>query len=121
MIWVAYSGLLAAAVAALYRLVVGPSLPDRVIALDLLLISLMSGIAIDAGVSGDTTFLKLLVAIAIIAFTATVASTAFIEREADRAGAVRGARRPTEPAGTHGDADAAVVAASTETDSEEAR
>ena len=131
MIWVAYAGLLASAVAALYRLVVGPSLPDRVIALDLLLISLMSGIAIDAGVSGDTTFLKLLVAIAIIAFTATVASTAFIEREADRAGAVRGAarrrrRRAAEPAGTpdaEADtaADAAVVTASAETDSEEAR
>ncbi len=82
--YVAYAGLLLAAIAALYRLVVGPSLADRIIALDLLLISLMSAIAIDAGVNGDSTWLKLLVVIAIIGFTATVASTAFIEREADR-------------------------------------
>lgn len=84
MIWVAYSGLAVAAVAALWRLVRGPSLADRVIALDLLLISLMSGIAVDAGVREDPTLLKLLVVIAIIGFTATVAATAFIEREAER-------------------------------------
>lgn len=88
MIWLAYVGLLVAAVAALSRLILGPSLADRVIALDLLLISLMSAIAIDAGVTGDTTWLNLLVVIAIIGFTATVASTAFMEREAERAAAI---------------------------------
>lgn len=84
MIWVAQIGLLVAAAAALWRLVVGPTLADRVIALDLLLISLMTGIAIDAGVRGDSSILILLVVIAIIGFTATVAATSFIEREAER-------------------------------------
>lgn len=99
MIWVAYSGLAVAAAAALYRLVVGPTLADRIIALDLLLISLMCGIAVEAGVSGDTSWLKLLVVIAIIGFTATVASTAFIERQADRERAAgRLPRTRTSPA-----------------------
>ncbi len=84
MIWVAYAGLFVAAVAALFRLVVGPTLADRVISLDLLLIALMSAIAIDAGNRGDATWLNLLVVIAIIGFTATVASTAFLERQAER-------------------------------------
>ena len=89
MIWIAYAGLFIAGVAALYRLVAGPTLADRVISLDLLLISLMSGIAIDAGVRGDPTWLNLLVVIAIIGFTATVASTALLERQAERGGEER--------------------------------
>ena len=83
MIWVAFGGLLTAAAAGLYRLVRGPTLADRVIALDLMLIALMAGIAIDAGVRSDPTWLNLLVVIAIIGFTATVASTAFMERQAE--------------------------------------
>lgn len=84
MILIAFLALLAAAAAALGRLIVGPTLADRVIALDLLLISLMTGIAVDAGSRSDPSNLKLLVVIAIIGFTATVSATAFIEREAER-------------------------------------
>ncbi len=40
---IAYLGLLVGAAAAVYRLVVGPTLADRVIALDLLLVALMTG------------------------------------------------------------------------------
>lgn len=80
----AFAGLALAGVCALVRLLVGPTLADRIIALDLALISLMSGIAIDAADRGDTTWLNLLVVIAIVGFTATVATTRFIERDAER-------------------------------------
>ena len=80
----AFAGLAVAAVCALVRLLVGPTLADRIIALDLALICLMSGIAIDAADRGDTTWLNLLVVIAIVGFTATVATTRFIERDAER-------------------------------------
>ncbi len=48
---IAYLGLLVGAAAAVYRLVVGPTLADRVIALDLLLVALMTGIVVDAAQS----------------------------------------------------------------------
>jgi len=76
----AYLGLLIAAAAAVYRLVVGPTLADRVIALDLLLVALMTGIVVDAANRDSTTWLNLLVVIAIIGFTATVAVSRFMEQ-----------------------------------------
>lgn len=97
MILVAFLALLAAAAAALGRLIVGPTLADRVIALDLLLITLMTGIAVDAGNRSDPSNLKLLVVIAIIGFTATVSATAFIEREAERAASAVDSSRNPEP------------------------
>lgn len=64
-----------------YRLLNGPTLADRVMALDLLLIALMGAIAADAARRNDTTYLVLLVVIAIIGFTATVAASKFIEHQ----------------------------------------
>ncbi|MCP3851894.1 MAG: K+/H+ antiporter subunit F, partial [Gammaproteobacteria bacterium] len=55
-----------------YRLLVGPGLADRVMALDVTLISLMGAITIDAARREDATYLILIVVIAIIGFTATV-------------------------------------------------
>jgi multicomponent Na+:H+ antiporter subunit F len=77
---IAYLGLLVGAAAAIYRLVVGPTLADRVIALDLLLVALMTGIVVDAANRDSTTWLNLLVVIAIIGFTATVAVSRFMEQ-----------------------------------------
>lgn len=66
------------------RLFRGPDLADRVIALDVVLISLMGAIAVDAADSGSAAYLDLLVVIAIIGFTATVAASRFIEHERAR-------------------------------------
>jgi len=77
---VLYTALVFAAGAAIYRLASGPSLADRIIALDLLLVSLMTGIVVDATHRDDQTLLNLLVVIAIIGFTATVAVSRFMER-----------------------------------------
>lgn len=62
------------------RLFRGPSIADRVIALDVVLVTLMGGIAIQAADEKTTLPLPTLVAIAAVAFTATVAITRYIER-----------------------------------------
>lgn len=82
----AYGGLALAALAAVWRLLIGPSLADRIIALDLGLIALMAAVAIDGAQRGDATWLNLLIVIAIIGFTATVATTRFIEHGGLRRG-----------------------------------
>ncbi|MFT4659736.1 MAG: multicomponent Na+:H+ antiporter subunit F [Candidatus Aldehydirespiratoraceae bacterium] len=79
-IFVAYAGLVLGAAAAIYRLLIGPSIADRIIALDLLLVTLMTGIVVDAVDRDDQSLLNLLVVIAIIGFTATVAVARFMER-----------------------------------------
>jgi multicomponent Na+:H+ antiporter subunit F len=61
------------------RLVRGPSLADRVISLDAALVALMGAIGIRVAETGDTIYIGVLVVIAIVAFTATVALSRFIE------------------------------------------
>lgn len=65
-----------------YRLLVGPSLGDRIIALDVTLMSLMGAVTVDAAKRSDTSNLILLVVLAIVGFTATVAASRFLEHEA---------------------------------------
>lgn len=61
------------------RLVIGPSLADRVISLDAALVALMGAIGTRVAETGDTLYIGVLVVIAIVAFTATVALSRFIE------------------------------------------
>ncbi|MGI9615175.1 MAG: monovalent cation/H+ antiporter complex subunit F [Acidimicrobiales bacterium] len=70
-----------AALCATYRLLRGPELPDRVAALDVALVSFMGAIAVDGARRDDTTFFILLVVIAIVGFTATVATSRFVEQQ----------------------------------------
>ncbi len=76
----AFALLVLAAGCALYRVAKGPSLADRVAALDVVLVTLMSGLALNAAATGDTSALVVTIVVAIVAFTATVAATRFIER-----------------------------------------
>ena len=77
---IAITLLLAAAALAMVRVVRGPALSDRVIALDVVLVALMTSVVVDAAASGSTESLDLLVVIAIVGFTTTVAVSRFIER-----------------------------------------
>jgi multisubunit Na+/H+ antiporter MnhF subunit len=77
----AISAFIVAAVFASIRLLRGPSLADRVIALDVLLMSLIGGIAVHAADTASTIYLDLLVVIAIVGFTTTVAASRYIEHE----------------------------------------
>ena len=68
------------------RLLRGPGLADRVMALDVTLMSLMSLIALDAARRDDATFIIVAVVLAIIGFTATAAASRFIEGESGSSG-----------------------------------
>jgi multicomponent Na+:H+ antiporter subunit F len=77
---ICYAGLGVAAAACLYRLVAGPSVPDRVVALDTLLYIVVIGIAVAAATTGDGSFLGVLVAAALLAFVGTSTVARFVER-----------------------------------------
>lgn len=68
-----------AALGGVIRLVRGPSLPDRVVALDVLLMALMGAIAVIAIERDSVVLLNLPVVIALVGFTATVAAARFVE------------------------------------------
>lgn len=71
----------AAAAIASIRLLIAPDLADRIIALDVTLISFMGAIASHAAHTNSTDYLILLVVLAIIGFTATVSAARFLQHE----------------------------------------
>ena len=81
---VALAGLALAAVLALVRLVLGPSVPDRVVALDNLLLVVVAGVAVVAADTGRTEFLGVLVAVSLLGFVGTVTVGRFVERRGAR-------------------------------------
>jgi len=63
-----------------FRLVLGPSLPDRVVALDMVTLLAVAFSGLFAISSGKAAFLDVAIALALIAFLATVALARFVER-----------------------------------------
>ena len=72
----------AAFVIALWRLLRGPSLPDRVLALDTAYVLAMAGLLLHGLLSGSTVLFEAALVIALLGFVATVAFARFIEGEA---------------------------------------
>jgi multicomponent Na+:H+ antiporter subunit F len=64
----------------LFRLVRGPSLADRVVALDGLVVTIVSAIVIDAALRRSTAFLDVAVVVAFVGFVGTAAAARFIEQ-----------------------------------------
>ncbi|HEX6418306.1 MAG TPA: monovalent cation/H+ antiporter complex subunit F [Acidimicrobiales bacterium] len=64
----------------LVRVLVGPSVVDRVIALDALLIVVASGLAVNAASTGRTTFVDAAVVVGLLGFVGTGVAARFIER-----------------------------------------
>jgi multicomponent Na+:H+ antiporter subunit F len=81
---VAFVALGVAALCFAYRLIVGPRLSDRVIGLDGLIIVGVSGVALRAMVTGNGSFLPVLVVVTLVGFVSTAASARFIEGRVDR-------------------------------------
>jgi len=77
---VCLAGLSLAAGLCVVRLVRGPSVPDRIVALDALLLVVVSGIAVGAAATGDGSYLAVLVAVALLGFVGTVTVARFVER-----------------------------------------
>jgi multicomponent Na+:H+ antiporter subunit F len=78
---VALTVLAISAVLAFLRLAKGPSLPDRVIAIDLIGVLLVCLLVVMAGSTAEQAFLDVAMVIALISFVGTVAYARYIERE----------------------------------------
>ncbi len=78
----AAAGFMAAGICAVYRILRGPSLADRVIALEVALVSLAGGIVIDATNRNSHTLLAIITVIALVGLAGTFAASRFLERDA---------------------------------------
>lgn len=74
----------AAAGLALLRLAIGPTLADRVVALDMMTVAIVSFCGLAAIRSGDRAFLDVALVLALVGFLATVALARFAERQVMR-------------------------------------
>lgn len=77
---IAFTGLAFSALLCLSRVVRGPSIADRIVALDTMLIVTVSGVAVFAIVTGSGLFLDVLVVAALIGFLGTVTVARYMER-----------------------------------------
>lgn len=77
---IAFAILLAAVALAFVRLVRGPSLPDRVVALDLMSTLAVGIIAVYAIATDQPVFLDVAIVLALIAFLGTVAFARYVEK-----------------------------------------
>lgn len=69
-----------AIILALYRIVRGPSMPDRVVALDMIGVNLISGVAVFSVVLNTHAFMEVILIVGILAFISTLALARFVER-----------------------------------------
>ena len=74
----AYLLLGAGALLALVRLALGPSLLDRVVATDVLLVIISAGLAVYAALARDPTVVPVLVVVALLAFVGSVSVARYI-------------------------------------------
>ena len=81
---VCFTLLAVGAVACLARLVAGPSLVDRVVALDTVVLVLVGGVAVGAAVSGTGFFVDVVVVGTLIGFVSTLTVARFVERRGAR-------------------------------------
>jgi multicomponent Na+:H+ antiporter subunit F len=77
---IVYALLALALFLAFFRLALGPSLPDRVVALDLITVIMVGFIAVFAIDSDQRVFLDAAIVVALIAFLGTVAFARYVER-----------------------------------------
>ena len=62
------------------RLLKGPTLPDRVVAIDLIGVLMVCILVVTAAATGQQAFLDVAMVVALISFVGTVAYSRFIER-----------------------------------------
>lgn len=63
-----------------YRAIVGPSLPDRIVAFDSISAMIMSSVSIMCLIMDTTLFLEAILIIGVLSFISTIATSRFIER-----------------------------------------
>ena len=70
-----------AALLTFVRVVRGPTLPDRVVAIDLIGVLIVGAIVVSSAATGEQAFLDVAIVIALISFVGTVAYARYVERE----------------------------------------
>lgn len=76
--WVVYGMVGCGALLALIRLARGPSLLDRVVATDTVLVIISAGLGVHAAVARDPTVVPVLVVVALLAFVGSVSVARYI-------------------------------------------
>ncbi|WP_437584319.1 monovalent cation/H+ antiporter complex subunit F [Paramicrobacterium sp. CJ85] len=71
------------ALAALYRLITGPTLLDRVVASDVLLVTVMCGLGAEMAINHHATSMPLLLVLAAFAFIGSVSVAKFMGKKDD--------------------------------------
>lgn len=69
---------------AFIRLILGPTLPDRIVALDMMTVLIVSFCGLYAILSDDTAFVDVAIVLALVGFLATVALARYVERRSAR-------------------------------------
>jgi multicomponent Na+:H+ antiporter subunit F len=64
----------------IYRLIKGPSIPDKVVALDAIGVALISMIGVISIIADTSFFLEIVLLLAILSFIGTVAFSKFLEK-----------------------------------------
>ena len=64
----------------LYRVIKGPTLPDRVVAVDMIGVNMLSMIAIISLLQNTTAYLEVILILGILSFIGTIAFSKYIER-----------------------------------------
>ena len=82
---ICYLMLAAGFLLSLYRLIMGPTVYDRIIALDLVSALIMCSLGVYCVDTGQFVFLDVILAIALIAFLGTVAFARYLDIEEQRA------------------------------------
>lgn len=77
-LWLAYGMLGIGALLTLVRLGIGPSLLDRVVATDTLLVIIAAGLAVHAGLQRDPTVVPVLVVVSLLAFVGSVSVARYV-------------------------------------------
>lgn len=77
---IAFVLLSVAALLCVVRMIRGPRLANRIVALDALLLMVVSGLAVQSAITGEDTYLNVMVVAALLAFTGTSMVANFIER-----------------------------------------
>jgi len=65
---------------AVLRIILGPSMPDRVLALDVIGVNLISTIAVFSVMFNTKAFLEVILILGILSFIGTIAYAKFVER-----------------------------------------
>lgn len=65
---------------AVLRIILGPSMPDRVLALDVIGVNLISSIAVTSVMLNTKAFLEVILILGILSFIGTIAYSKYVER-----------------------------------------